>query len=128
MYLTDVNGTLFFNAGDGVHGRELWKSDGTELGTVMVKDIRPGSDGSLPKYLTDVNGTLFFCAYYGLELFLWKSDGTPDGTLLIEEIYTPNEMIDVNGMLFFDNYLEELWALNVAGSLANFIHLPVIQK
>ena len=28
---TDVGGTLSFTADDGAHGRELWKSDGTEL-------------------------------------------------------------------------------------------------
>ena len=40
--LTGVGGTLFFTADDGTHGRELWKSDGTEAGTVLVKDIDPG--------------------------------------------------------------------------------------
>ena len=69
--LTNVNGTLFFQADDGTHGDELWKSDGTEVGTVMVADIdpKPGSifwdPGSYPSYLTNVNGTLFFSAYNG---------------------------------------------------------------
>lgn len=35
----NVGGTLFFTADDGVHGRELWRSDGTRAGTVLVKDI-----------------------------------------------------------------------------------------
>src|SRR5262245_41433484 len=65
QYFVDVNGTLFFVADDGVKGRELWKSDGTAAGTVLVKDIRPGSGGSIgffDPYLTNVNGMLFFTA------------------------------------------------------------------
>ena len=42
VHLTNVNGTLFFTANDGTHGHELWKSDGTAAGTVLVKDIIPG--------------------------------------------------------------------------------------
>ena len=55
--LTNVNGTLFFTANDGTNGRELWKSDGTAAGTVMVKDINsaPQLDRLV---LADVNGTL----------------------------------------------------------------------
>jgi hypothetical protein len=34
--LTIVNGTLFFSAGDGTDGHELWKSDGTRRGTTLV--------------------------------------------------------------------------------------------
>ena len=46
--LTNVNGTLFFAADDGTNGCELWKSDGTAAGTVLVKDIRPGITAPAP--------------------------------------------------------------------------------
>ena len=42
MVLQSLNGELFFSADDGSHGYELWKSNGTEEGTFMVKDIRDG--------------------------------------------------------------------------------------
>ena len=53
-FLTNVNGTLFFVADDGLSGAELWKSGGTAIGTVRVKDINPGAAGSNPNGLTDV--------------------------------------------------------------------------
>ncbi len=42
--LTNVGGTLYFSANDGASGVELWKSDGTVDGTVLVKDIWFGSN------------------------------------------------------------------------------------
>ncbi len=49
--MKDINGTLFFDANDGVTGLELWKSDGTATGTVMVADIRTGASNSSPSGL-----------------------------------------------------------------------------
>jgi ELWxxDGT repeat protein len=106
--LTNVNGKLFFTANDGLHGTELWKSDGTSTGTVMVKDINPGPTGSNPLYLTNVNGALFFTADDGIDgMELWKSDGTAAGTILVKDISpgssssTPSNLTNVNGTLFF---------------------------
>ena len=49
-------GTLFFEAYDPVHGRELWKSDGTRAGTTLVKDIIPGRAGGKPTIAHEVSG------------------------------------------------------------------------
>src|SRR5439155_8769669 len=85
--LTNVNGTLFFDADDGTSGPELWKSDGTADGTVLVKDIRGGAVGSSQYYLTNVDGTLFFQANDGAHGGeLWKSDGTAGGTIQLPDI------------------------------------------
>ena len=48
--LTEVGGIVFFTASTSTTGNELWKSDGTEAGTVRVKDIYPGSLSSYPSY------------------------------------------------------------------------------
>jgi ELWxxDGT repeat protein len=89
--LVNVNGRLYFGADDGVHGFELWKSDGTEAGTVLVKDIFPGRGGSVTSFFSgtfaDVDGTLFFRATDGVHGYeLWKTDGTEAGTVLIKDI------------------------------------------
>lgn len=85
--LTEVNGILFFSASDMVHGRELWRSDGTEEGTQRVLDILPGIESSFPRSLTNVDGTLYFTANDGVTgTEHWKSDGTAAGTVLVKDI------------------------------------------
>jgi ELWxxDGT repeat protein len=114
--LSDVNGTLFFIAVDPCEpANRLWKSDGTEEGTVMISSIGTG-----PGFVTDVNGTLFFSDYTepnGCEL--WQTDGTPEGTAMVKDIYpgsassNPGYLTDVNGALLFTAddglYGRELW-------------------
>lgn len=86
--LTVVGDATFFVATTPTTGAELWKSDGTEAGTVLVKDIRGGRGGSSPTKLTNVGGTLFFVANdatHGAEL--WASDGTAEGTRMLTNIF-----------------------------------------
>jgi ELWxxDGT repeat protein len=103
-----VGNTLFFAANDGVNGLELWKSDGTAAGTVLVKDINPGSSGSYPRNLTVMGNTLFFTADDGVNgNELWKSDGTAAGTVLVKDINPgssgsyPRNLTVMGNTLFF---------------------------
>ncbi len=91
--LTVVGSSLFFAANDGVHGVELWKTDGITQSesvgpdTIMVKDLNPSNGNGQPQNLTDVNGTLFFTNDDGLNgNELWKSDGTAVGTVMVKNI------------------------------------------
>src|SRR5207253_4588983 len=100
---TNAGGTLYFVTGDDATGTELWKTDGTPVGTMMVKDILPGFDSSYPNHLTNVNGLLLFVAYAPGNV-LWISDGTEAGTIPISpgEIALDNtELAGVNGTLYF---------------------------
>jgi len=110
---TNLNGILYFNAKTEASGNELWRSDGTADGTVMVKDIREGSDKSDPLYLTNMNGTLYFRAKdtdYGAEL--WRSNGTAEGTEMVKDINNekyssyPRALTIIDGTLYFKAYDE----------------------
>jgi ELWxxDGT repeat protein len=123
----DVNGILFFLADDGVYGSELWRSDGTEAGTEMVKkDIDPLKSGLSYGELTDFRGTLFFPADDGVHSReLWRSDGTEAGTKMVRDIAlwggsVPRFLTDVGGILFFaandGMHGEELWRSDGTGA------------
>lgn len=121
---TGTKRTLYFAAQDGGSNRELWKTDGTEAGTVLVKDIVPGAVGSNPHALTVVNGQLFFLATTpaaGEEL--WFLDSTANAQpVLVKDIVAGTgspgitNLVNVNGVACFsaDDGVNgrELWVSN----------------
>ncbi len=84
-----LNGKLLFMANDGVHGEEIWATDGTEDGTFLLKDI---NEEAAVSFIFLFNGVkvgnrLIFTAYQtesGSEL--WETDGTTAGTKIFKEI------------------------------------------
>jgi titin len=109
-YLAEMNGKVYFSANDGTSGYELWRSDGTTSGTLMVQDLSPGSRTSIPGEFININGTLFFKAdSVSSELGqVWKSDGTSAGTVLIKNTAAgansallPRYFTNASGELYF---------------------------
>ena len=87
--LTAFNGGVVFRRVDsGTTGSELWKSDGTAAGTVIVKDINPGAGHAVPDSLSVMGNYVYFSANDGtVGTELWRSDGTAAGTELVKDIY-----------------------------------------
>ncbi|CAM4293890.1 hypothetical protein G4177_26420 [Corallococcus sp. ZKHCc1 1396] len=133
--LTDVQGTLYFITSTYDSDAILWRSDGTEAGTVPVKVFpRDFLNAPQPENLVAVGNRLFFQfsdPATGNEL--WVSDGTEAGTRRVEDI-TPgpegsslDNLTDINGRLVFFRYVPvpgggsrpELWRSDgtVAGTL-----------
>src|SRR6185295_8598414 len=102
-------GALFFYAQTNAAGGELWKTDGSAAGTVMVKDIEPGAGSSAPDDLLDLGGVLYFRAATSSAGFeLWKSDGTVPGTVMVKDIEPgvgssyPSALISIGGAVYFN--------------------------
>ncbi|MCP3104477.1 hypothetical protein LZ198_37005 [Myxococcus sp. K15C18031901] len=103
--LTDVQGTLYFTSQSSV-GVTLWRSNGTDVGTVPVKTFQ-GLSGVVSG-LTAVGNKLFFRGYDAVSgLELWVSDGTASGTKLVKDLTTGMDgstllnAAEVNGQLLF---------------------------
>jgi ELWxxDGT repeat protein len=78
--LVRAGSIVYFAAPDAPHGRELWRTDGTDEGTALVRDIVPGPAGSHPRELAAWGDRLVFTACDGAGCEPWTSDGTEDGT------------------------------------------------
>ena len=87
QYSVFNSGVLYFTATDGSNGTELWRSDGTSSGTVMIKDINSGSGSSAMGSMVLFNNRVYFNAYEGSNGYeLWVSDGSSVGTKIVKDI------------------------------------------
>ena len=66
---------------------ELYISDGTQAGTYLLKDIKPGIAGSDPTYFMFFQNKMYFTAEDGTSgRELWVTDGTSAGTMLFKDL------------------------------------------
>jgi ELWxxDGT repeat protein len=103
-YTAALGDRVLLRLDDGVHGFEMWVTDGTATGTQLVRDLEPGRESSW----YDLLG-----AQDGYELFrnesrLWRTDGTPAGTVPIAELgrlvapSDPARLARVGDRVYFD--------------------------
>lgn len=94
--------TVVFGASDPVNGLELWKSDGTEAGTVLVKDIAVGGQGSATAPLIAMGGKVFLLATNtSFQAEVWVTDGTDAGTVKLADSPQPTGFRIMGGFLYF---------------------------
>lgn len=95
----EMGGVLYFTADDGIHGNELWKSDGTLGGTEMVIDLTPAMCPTCTNMDSDIrelvagDSHLFFASTGLVDGFpdpireLYVSDGTESGTEMVIDLF-----------------------------------------
>ena len=100
---------LYFDANDGSHGTELWTTTGSEVGTQMVKDIKPGTGSSnCANFIAVTDNKVLFSAddgTHGDEL--WISNGSAGGTSLVKDLVSgadgssPQQFVPYGSKFFF---------------------------
>jgi ELWxxDGT repeat protein len=92
-------------------GEELWRTDGTEAGTFLIKDILPGTGSSIPNIQGTLGNKVLFIAEDKLNgREPWISDGTNTGTFLLKNIFSgkissrPDHFVELNGKAIFAAY------------------------
>ena len=126
MVLKALGERLYLSASHAKLGVELWVSDGTDAGTLFLKDINPGEASSFPAQFQEMNGTVYFQADDGLHgKELWRTDGTGAGTWLVADINpgpassAPYQLWSIGDLLLFAATTEaegtELWRSDGTG-------------
>jgi ELWxxDGT repeat protein len=118
---------LYFRATDGTYGTELWRSDGTDSGTTLVKDINT-SGNSGPDYLAvmkDTNGTnyLYFSADDGTNGDeLWRTDGTTNGTTMVKNISVGTGSTGPGGIMSISSNPKNLTVMKDISEDKNYLY------
>ncbi len=129
MDFTEYHGKLYFNASDGIHGRQLWVTDGTTDGTTMLTDYLNTSNQGYPHHFIVYHDKLFFTAGTDGDIDVWVTDGTTEGTHIVKDINpdgysTVYGFTEYNGKLYFNAndhvYGKEIW---VSDGTENGTHL-----
>ena len=103
---TQAGNYVYFQARSFLAGTELYRTDGTEAGTTLIKDLNPGVASSLPEKIVSAGSLVYFAADDGTGKKLWQTDGTSAGTILVrtaggDSFKKPLTAVALNGVLYF---------------------------
>jgi ELWxxDGT repeat protein len=106
--MADLNNVLYFQAQHQTfpqNGVELWRSDGTDAGTFMLKDIRSGYDSGLNRgRLFKAGNYIYFGASNNSDgTELWRTDGTLEGTIRVATLSTASNSPIIYFLTTHDN-------------------------
>ncbi len=113
-----IDSKYYFGATDDMHGNELWVSDGSESGTIMVKDITDGPTSSYPRGFAELDETLYFFVDGNRSMggtTLYRSSGDASNTVQVKRIDSgPLSSLTSKSVIRIDNKLyfaigSELW-------------------
>lgn len=101
--------TLFFAHNRRPIRHELWRSDGTPEGTVMIRDAFPISENrELPQlnHFTALGNSICFFSKTSDSTRLWRSDGSTEGTVEVPIDFAPGSYFRVlTAISFGDRFL-----------------------
>jgi ELWxxDGT repeat protein len=120
---------VYFAATDAAHGRELWRTDGTADGTVLVADVVAGTASSQPRDLTAVRDIVYFVAASdatGRSYAIYRTDAaSPSGVSLVNPLSGIGDGVPVlaaaGGKLFT---VAAVPSTNRVGIMGLFTHDP----
>ena len=101
------NDELYFSRSANGKGYELWKTDGTTSGTVMLTDIVAGSGSAVgpasARLFTSSDDYLYFSVQTGTantDHAIWRTDGTAAGTQLVKSSLVAYNDIVIGDVLY----------------------------
>ncbi len=101
--MTVLGNDVVFTANEREYGSELYKSDGTMMGTKLLHDVIPGEKGFTIKKFVSKNNSVYFLAITDNRYAIYKTDGKRNGLVKITSDYEYIDVFEVadNGMVFF---------------------------
>lgn len=112
-YFTEYNGRLYFSAATAEYGTEVWSTDGTEAGTVILEDKIPGTSSFLPTGIKKFNNKLYIPNILGNTanpVGIYSYDGTTF-KLATSVVKYPTSLTEANDKLFM-GYNQSLYQMD----------------